>query len=260
MQEHEKAIYDFINDMGYLENEHVLGVYFYGSYLTGFHNRSSDVDLHIVFDNFDSEHLIRGVKYVAGFKIEYFEKPLEDLYLSVDNKYLSQNNAMLSIVGTSQIIFDKTGALKELQRYTIAKFSKPLIPLSEDEARECVSIIDNRMVKLRKAFDDDEPNFCHLYHLTIEKICKFYHRLNGLPKLQTSKVYKVYTDAEYRRSFYKDDIPEPEFIEMYLRAISDDFSDKAERLKIAEEFYAYAKRNVSLDDKEYRILIKSYNK
>ena len=51
-----KTIFDFIREMGYLEDEHVLGCLFYGSFLTGYNNSNSDIDLHIVFDNSDCKH------------------------------------------------------------------------------------------------------------------------------------------------------------------------------------------------------------
>ena len=253
-------INEFIDKMKYMENEHVLGVYFYGSYLTGYNNKNSDIDLHVIFDNSDPKHLIRGNKYIDGIRIEYFEKPIEDIYLSVDNDYQNQKNALLSIVGTSKIIFDKDGSLKQLQDYTREKFSNSLPPLEREDAREYVSILNNRMEKLRKAAKDNSPYFFHLYHITIEKIRKFYHRLNGLPEVPTSKVFRVYTDIEYRKSFYKDEIPEDEFISMYLNAISDTSNNKKLQLQHAEEFYEYSKRNVSLNEDEYRILIKTSNK
>ncbi len=62
------------------------------------------------------------------------------------------------------------------------------------------------------AAEENSPYFFHLYNLTIEKIRKFYHRLNGLPKVQTSKVFRVYTDKNYRKSFYKENISEDEFV------------------------------------------------
>lgn len=112
-------IQKFIKDMKYLENEHVLGVFFYGSFLTGYNNKNSDIDLHVIFDNSDSEHLIRGSQYIDGVRIEYFEKPIEDIYLSVDNDFQTQNNALLSIIGTAKIIFDKNGELKKTARVYI---------------------------------------------------------------------------------------------------------------------------------------------
>lgn len=253
-----KIIIDFINDMQYLEDEHVLGFFFYGSFLTGFNNEKSDIDLHIIFDNSDSKHLIRGNKYIDGIRIEYFEKPINDVYFSIDNDFNRQCNAMLSIVGTSKIIFDKNGDLKKLQQYALSKFSKSLPPLEEEDAKEYVSILNNRMEKLEKACLDDNPYFYHLYHLTIEKIRKFYHRLNGMPEVPTSKVFRVYTDEEYRKSFYKDNIPEKEFVDMYLDAISDNSLNKEKKLDKVNKLFNFAKRNIILDS-DYRILIKSRN-
>ena len=246
--------------MKYLENKHVLGIFFYGSFLTGYNNKNSDIDLHVIFDDSDPKHLIRGSKHIEGIRIEYFEKPLNDLYLSIDNDYQNQNNALLSIIGTSKIIFDKDGSLKELQEYALYKFSNPLPILENEDAREYVSIINNRMEKLRKAAEDDSPYFFHLYHLTLEKIRKFYHRLNGLPEVQTSKVFRVYTDENYRKSFYKEKIPELEFVSLYLDAITDTSLDKKKKLDKVNQLFEYSKRNVNLNEEEYRILIKSRNK
>lgn len=253
-----KIIAEFISDMGYLENEHVIGCFFYGSLLTGFGNKNSDLDLHIIFDNSDPEHLIRGNKVIDGQRIEYFEKPIRDLYLSIENDYNRQNNALLSILGTSRIIFDKTGQVEELQKYALKKFSNPLPPLEREDAREQVSILNNRMGKLERACANDDPYFNHLYHISIEKIRKFYHRLTGNPEVQSSKVYRVYTDENYRRSFYKENIPEQEFIDMFLDAACDETSDKQTKLEKAQRLFNYAKRNVELGD-EYRIHIKSRN-
>lgn len=250
----------FIDNMKYIENEHVLGVFFYGSFQTGYNNKNSDIDLHVIFDNSDQEHLIRGNQYIDGIRIEYFEKPLDDLYLSIDNDYQNQNNALLSIIGTSEIIFDKNNELKKLQEYALEKFKNPLPSIDEETAKEQVSIINNRMEKLRKSLEDDSPYFFHLYHLTLEKIRKFYHRLKGLPELQTSKVFRVYTDENYRKSFYKENIPEEEFVLMYLDAIADVTLDKKKKYNKVNQLFKYTKRNISLDEKEYRILIKSRNK
>ena len=249
----------FLDKMDYRNNEHVLGCYFYGSYLTGYHNEKSDIDLHIVFDDSDPKHLYRGNEYIDGVRIEYFEKTLHDLYLTIDYDFHNQNNAMLAIVGKSQIIFDNTGELFDLQEYAYEVFSQPLPPLDSDEAKEYVSILNNRMEKLERAANYNLPEFTHLYHLTIEKIRKFYHRLCGISKVQTSKVYRIYTDENYRKSLNKIDIPEEEFVTMYIDAICDESSSKFDKLKKVQDLYNYAKRNVTLNENSYRILIKSRN-
>ena len=140
-----EKILSFINEMNYVNNEHCLGVLFYGSYQTGLNTLNSDIDLHIIFDNSDPNHLIRGNKIIEGTRIEYFEKPIGDIFLTIEEDYQTQNNASLTIFGKSKIIYERDTQLRELQQYTINRFKSPLPPLSEDEAKEQVSIINNRM-------------------------------------------------------------------------------------------------------------------
>ena len=72
MEKYLNIIDKFITKMDYRNNSHFLGVYFYGSCLTGFSNSSSDIDLHIIFDDSDLKRIYRGVCYIDGIKIEYF--------------------------------------------------------------------------------------------------------------------------------------------------------------------------------------------
>lgn len=70
MGKYKIAIKRLIEDMGYKENEYVLGAFFYGSYLTGLQNEGSDIDMHIIFDNTNPLHLIRANKYYDDIIIE----------------------------------------------------------------------------------------------------------------------------------------------------------------------------------------------
>lgn len=254
----EDKISSFIKNMGYLNDEHVLGVFFYGSYLTGLNTDNSDIDLHIIFDNTDPNHLIRGNKIVDGTRIEYFEKPLEDIYQTVNEDYMNQNNATLTIFGTSKIIYAKDTQLKQLQEYVINKFSNPLPPLNDDEAKEQVSILNNRMEKLKTYAETNNPYFEHLYHLTIDKIRRFYHNLMGIPRIETSKGFRIYTDEKYRNAFCINNIPEKIFIEMYFKLISDTSLNKIQKYNLLNKMYEFTKRNVILGN-DYRIPIKSRN-
>lgn len=254
------TINKFIDIMGYREDEHVLGVIFYGSYLTGYNHKKSDLDLHIIYDNEEPDKLSRGVTYLDGIKVEYFEKPIGDIYESVDSDFENQNSAMLPIVGKCKIIFDRYGDIHSLKEYTLDKFSNPLPKLDRDTAVEYVLIINNRMEKLETACETNSPYFTHLYHLTIGKIRKFYHKLNGITQIQTSKVFKLYSDKEYARRFCDGNIPDDTFIMMYLDAVSDTSSDVGVRYKKALDLWNYAKRDVKFDENHYRVLIKSRNK
>ena len=255
----DEKIMCFIKKMGYMDNEHVLGILFYGSYLSGFNTKNSDIDLHIIFDNSNPEYSIRGNTYIDNTRIEYFEKTIDNIYDGIEEDYNSQNNAPLTIFGTSRIIYAKDDTLRKLQEYVIDKFSKPMPSLSIDEACEQVSIINNRMNKLERYAITDDPYFEHLYHLTIDKIRRFYHSLLGIPRIETSKGFKLYTDSEYRYAFRIEEIPEQIFIDMYFDAISNSDLNKLEKYQLITKIYHFTKRNVNLNEDEHRILIKSRN-
>ena len=127
-------------------------------------------------------------------KIEYFEKPIKDVYLSIENGYLNQNNAFYSMIGNGTIIFEKNNKLSLLKQYALDRFKGKLPKLGEEEIKEQISIINNRMEKLEKYAIEDNPYFEHLYHLTIDKVRRFYHNLMGMPRIETSKCFKLYTD------------------------------------------------------------------
>ena len=260
MDDYLDIIDKFVKEMEYETNPHFLGVYFYGSSLTGFANENSDIDLHVVFDDSDKTHIYRGVHYIEGKRIEYFEKCINDLYLSVENDFKDRNIAWHSMLGNSMILYDKTGLLNELKVHTLDVYKDGLPKLDNQDIMEYISIIDNRIEKLRIACKNDDGNFYNLYHLTVEKIRRFYHSINGYPTINTSKIYKVYKNDEYRKTYYRGKFVSDEFKNMYFKLIEDRSDDKSKLLNSIESFYDYVKAGISLPKCNYRIKIKSRNR
>ena len=252
-------IYSFIQEMDYLNNPHVLGVLFYGSNLTGYANKYSDIDLHIVMDNINAGQIIRGNKIIEGTRIEYFEKSLIDIYNEVEEKYNNFNMAPLTIFGTSKIIFARNNEIEKLQNYVKEKYQNGLPKLSLDAAKENVSIINNRMERLKKLADTDSPYFEHLYQLTVEKIRRFYHELKGYSNIETYKCYKLYQDDKYRETFKIDKAPDSIFVNKYFKAITLDNVSSKEKYALLEELYNYVIDGINLSNEEYRIPIVSRN-
>ena len=254
-----ETIQDFLKAKNYLQDEHILGVLFYGSYKHGLNNQNSDIDLHIIYDDSNPEHLIRGNTFINGIRIEKNKKTISEIYNNVEEGYMTQDNATESIIGKSEIIYEKDNSMHNLQEYVVAKFKNGLPPLTEDEAKEQVAIINNRMEKLKKYAEEDSYFFEHLYHLTIEKIRRFYHNLNGMPRIETSKGFKLYRDKKYQEMFSIHNIPDQRFLEMYFELIQSQGKSKIEMFERLKEFYDYAKTTVDLEEHNYRIPIKSKN-
>lgn len=257
MEKYQMAVSDFITKMNYLENKHVLGIIVYGSYVTGYNNKNSDIDMHIIKDDSD-ERIYRGVSNIDGFKIEYFEKPISDVYLSIENDFETNENAYLTIIGHGKVLFDRDGSIEKLKSHILEKYSQPLPALSGDDAKEMAVIIDNRVIKLKSMFDNNKPEFIYNYYLVVEKIRKFYSRLCGCANIPVDKVFRIYTDKRYRESFCKSIIPDEEFLDMYFNAVKNTGTNE-EKLNIVTELYNYATRNLEINPNNYRILIKSRN-
>lgn len=257
MDKYLDIINKFILSMGYLDDIHFLGIYFYGSCLTGFNNKDSDIDLHVIFDNSDLKHIFRGVSYIDGIRIEYFEKCISDVYLSVKNDIHECNWSWYSMIGKSYIVCDKNDELKKLQEYTVSVY-EDIPSMDEEDIYEKISIIDNRMSKLKKLLDEDSPNFYSLFYITVEKVRRFYHSIHGFPKINTSKIYKIYKNDEYRKSYFPKEFVSSEFKNIYLSIIESTDLDKKKLFNLLEKLYLYVLDARKLD-KEFRIHIKSRN-
>lgn len=254
-----ETIQEFLEKNQYLQDKHVLGVLFYGSYKYGLNNKNSDIDLHIIYDDSNPEHLIRGNTFVNGIRIEYFEKTISEIQNNVEDGYKTQDNATVAIIGKAEIIYEKDNSMHDLQEYVLNKFKNGVPPLTENEAKEQVSIINNRMEKLKKYAETDSYFFEHLYHLTIEKIRRFYHNLNGMPRIETYKGFKLYNNKQYQDMYSIYNIPDQRFLDMYFELIQSQGKSKSEMFAELKRFFDYAKIKVDIEEHNYRIPIKSKN-
>ncbi len=91
------------------------GVVFYGSRSTGFGTEESDIDLQVIFN--DNHPLMRGVTFLEGYRFEFFEKTLSDMYGRAIYDFQHQSNVMLSMIGNGISIFDRNGEIQKLKDY-----------------------------------------------------------------------------------------------------------------------------------------------
>jgi hypothetical protein len=131
--------------------------------------------------------------------------------------------------------------------------------MEEQDIMEYIAIINNRMEKLRQLYMNDDPSFYSLYYVTIEKIRRFYHSINGYPKINTSKIYKVYKNDDYRKTYFPGDFVSDDFKNMYFNLIETASRNKKELFHNLEKFYFYIKDGRELPKGNYRIKIKSRN-
>ena len=255
----ENIINKFVKKQNYLNNEHVIGIIFYGSYQTGMQTDISDIDIRIIFDDTYPNHIYRGRTILDGITIEYHEEPVSESYTIIAEDYTNQNKASLAIYGNSKIIYDKFGEIQKLKDYTLKTFTNPLPYLDNDQLQLHLAILSNRMKHLEEYAEEDNPYFHHLYHVTLNKIRTYYHKFNALSRVDLSKTFRMYTDHDYPSAFSITKLPVQEFIEQYFYAITKQELTTKEKYQAIKKLYNITIKGLDFDEQNHRFRIESRN-
>lgn len=254
MENYKSAIYNFIDKMGYLLDKDCEGIIFYGSYQHGFAKENSDIDLCVIFNNDSGKGGIRGISIEDNYRIEYFEQTIDGILERARNDIESGSNAILSMIGYGQCIYDCQGKIKDLQQRIIDYYNNnPLPRLSENEIEYITLIINNRIEELKEFERDNHPSFNYLYYYVLEKIRELYYHKNGLPEIPVAKVFDFYQDDTYSQKLHKI-TPPSEFRDLFLAALDQSKSNK-ERLDNLILLYCYTIENTDIEYKDTRVSI-----
>lgn len=246
-----EALNKFIDEMNYLKNKDVEGIIFYGSYHTGTYNEYSDIDLTIFFNDDSDINQIKGFKTVNGIQVEYFERTISKIYERANSDYMKCEDALLSMIGYGEVIFDRNGKVKELIEYIKEKYSRPLPGYIRHEAIYQIASIRKAVIATNELRIQNDPYFENFYFLTVERIRDFYHKLKGFSNISQTKIYKLYTNEKLQKAQHKK-IPERKFIELFFSAI-EERTTKKEKVERVNELFEYAIRDYNLNFDDLRV-------
>ena len=259
MENFTNIINKFVNKMGYKNNDNLEGIVFYGSRQTGFANKFSDIDLHILFNNNLNEE-IRGSTTIDGIRIEYFEKKLSSMYKKAIKEFKNQANSLVSIIEHGTILYDKNGRIKQLQNYISQLYSLPLPCMEEEKAKEQLAIIYNFIDDLKNLIETNNLYKTHIYHLTLERIKDFYFSYYGLAGVSRTKTLKIMQNIDYCNAIKKNK-PNDAFIKFYMNCLNENLSLE-QRFIILQDFLEFVTKDIIFNKKENRIILtknKSFN-
>lgn len=246
-----EALNKFIDEMSYLKNEDVEGIIFYGSFHTNTYSEFSDIDLMVLFNDDSDINQVKGYKTVNGIPVEYFERTISKIYDRANTDYKKCEDSLLSIVGFGEIIFDRSGKVKELVDYVRQKYARPLPCYTKHEATYEILSLKKAVEGVDELRLQNDPFFENYYFLTVERIREFYHKLNGFSNLSLTKVCKLYTNEKLREAQHKV-IPEKEFIDLFFKTIEYGTS-KEIKIERINELFEYVTRNFNIDYDDVRI-------
>lgn len=193
------------------KNSNVLGIIFYGSTKYQTNKPSSDIDLLIVTS---SPKCYKGVTYIDGIKIEYFEKSFDYLLNQIYDMKNSLDSSLLSIFKNGEVLFSRD--------YTMEYLTDEILSQNNSLNKRHVAShgVLNEWLEFFDGISIGSTMFPFVYHNLLEFIRKLFHEENGFSKLPIMKVYDLYQDKSYATKFYCAKLPPQEFRNCFLDLIT----------------------------------------
>lgn len=238
-----------------LDKDNLLGILVYGSSLTGYSAKNSDIDVLVVLREADT--CFRGVTYIDGRKVEYFFKPIEKFLSEAVGFTKSNCPSHIAMYQNAYFYYDQGDIMKNFlqadNQFYNANREKP----KTNEDIKFVQI-ENRLCSLTNILQRDGQEFYMVYYNVLEMIRAFHSLRSGESDVPFAKAYRVYNDKNYYNQFVGKDasnpLPDPNFVELYNKCINLD--EKPVMMGNINNLYNYEKQFVKIDPNNFTIAYK----
>jgi len=230
-----------------------VGILVYGSYVGGRSDNLSDLDVMIIKNNYETQDC--GSLLIDGVRVEYFIQDLKRLYDLVKNEINNNDPSHLTKFATCEILYDSEGKTEEFVNYAKLLYHTKIKPRFDDNDRFAIFSINNRMEDLESLINDEI--FYAVYYITLEKIRILYAKINGIIDLPIMKIEKIYNDKEFAKKYISSifhDLPEQEFIDLYLECIK--INDRIIMLNNLKRLYGYSFGKLDFDPRNFCLKFK----
>ncbi len=239
-----------------LDTDNFLGAVTYGSSVTGFSSKNSDIDLLILLREADCT--VRGVKIYEGHKVEYFIKPIEK-FLSETIKYTNSNcPTQVALEQNGYILYDEYGLIENILKTSSDYYKKNRQKPNKNYDLTFVQI-ENRIASLRNIFERNGAEFYMVYYNILEMIRQWHSQTHDEADVPFAKAYRVYTDKSYYDKYVSNEagnsLPDKKFIDLYTKCVEQK-TDKTKMLSNLQLLYDYEKSFISINPNDYELELK----
>ncbi|MBQ8234099.1 MAG: nucleotidyltransferase domain-containing protein [Bacilli bacterium] len=243
----DKKIINYVNKLiNKLDLKDYIGVIVYGSYVGGRNNLLSDLDVMIIKDNYQTQDC--GSIMIENVRIEYFIQDLKMLYELIKKEIENNDPSHLTKFATCEILYDTNKKTEEFINYAKELYQIKIKSSFDDNDKFAIFSINNRMEDLETLIEDEI--FYAVYYITLEKIRTLYSKVNGIIDLPIMKIEKIYDDKNFAKKYIASsshNLPNQEFIDLYLECIKLDDRDKM--FYNLKRLYNYSFDNLDFDPK-----------
>ncbi len=229
----QELIDKFLTITNYDKNDNILAIIFYGSRVSGKERPTSDLDV-LVIDKRENNYK-KGF-LLEGIRVDCHIYAVRDIFQIIDIKKENNNTFLEAILKTGLIVKDMDETIEMLKDY------EENINISSKKKKEIPKFILEDIRDLYNNYQDKLYTNDFYYFNLLEKIRIAVNYLYGCSYLGTSKVYKIFSNFKDYQDRYLIKLPNKDFIDLYLKAIT---GSKEERDKILIILISYLHININ---------------
>ena len=236
-----------------LDKDNFLGAVTYGSSVTGFSSKNSDIDLLVLLNH--AECTTRGVKIYNGYKVEYFIKPIEK-FLSETISYSNSNcPTQVALEQNAYILSDRFGFIENILKTSADYYNQHRQKPNKNYDLKFVQI-ENRLASLKNILERNGAEFHMVYYNVLEMLREWHSQSHDEADIPFAKAYRIYTDKAYYDKFVSNNagnpMPDKKFVELYAKCVKQT-TNKPKMLHNLQSLYDYEKSFISLNPTDYEI-------
>lgn len=226
-----------------------------GSFVTGFANEYSDIDIHLVMNN-NFKYKERGLRKIDGYLVEYFLNPISEILKYFEEDYSKNRNNAVTQFLTGKILIDKNNKIKYLkaqaEKWKNTEFKK--IQTSDTELIK-YKIIDNAD-NLKGLFAVKDKSFELNFYLFIYFLYREYSLFVGNEIVSAPKLWAYLTNPKLSSALFLKCFKDKKFKKIILKALN---SSKNNKINVLDEIVDYVIHKMGGFDRKnwsYRVNLK----
>lgn len=229
------ALKDFLKD--YEEDDNIIGAILCGSYALDNHHNNSDIDVYLVLSD-TADYSEMGVVESNSYLIEYYKHTVDIIKEKMEKEHENNELNVANMFAYGKVIYDVEGKVEELQKLALEYIDKPFKTITKEQLDKNNYLIWTCLNNLKKSIDQDAFQFNMNYYELLHNVYDVYAEYLGISKLSKTKIYKLLTDFEYREKYHVFNIPEDEFVNLYLKCFDMENPEKMYRsIKRTVDYY-----------------------
>lgn len=204
----QELIEKFLSKTGYLEDEKVCAIVFYGSRIRGTNKDSSDLDVLVISKQRKN---MKAAMLIDGIKIDYNIFSVYDLFdIAYEKRVI--NNAYFESVLKNGLVIKNNGILEELREYldSLEGINNHKKKVSNQVLDEIKELYDN-FVTAKQSY---------WYYNLLEKLRMTYNYLNNCSYISMVKVYDVFSNGDFYEDAYSISLPSLSFRSLFIEAVT----------------------------------------